>query len=70
MKFKPWAPGRVLTDEAIREIARTGRAAPKGARLSLYRALARQYGCGASTVGRIVNGWILPKEVAPSPQSR
>jgi DNA invertase Pin-like site-specific DNA recombinase len=58
---------RSLSDEKIRSIAKAGRAAPKGSKLATYQAIAREYHCSASTVARIVNGIVLPKECLPHP---
>jgi hypothetical protein len=70
MSVKPWG-ARTLTDEVIRKIAREGRAAPHGSRRAIYLSLAKKYGCGASTVGKIVNVWILPKQAdSPSHEHR
>lgn len=64
MRSKQWGD-RKLTDAVIREIASLSRAAPKGTKEIVYQALALKHRCGASTVGRIANGWVLPKEDLP-----
>ncbi len=47
------------SDETIRQIAALGKVMPHCA--ATYRELAKRFHCGASTVAKIICGWVLTK---------
>lgn len=51
---------RKHSDAKIREIAALGRAMPHCR--ETYLQLSKRFGCGFSTVEKIVGGWVLPRD--------